>query len=389
MSTTYTVVCCDPLGQRLDEIAAFVSGDGGAGLQYVLTCAPGGIGALQLTVPATVPLSLFPKDGRLIPYRSIAGRSPAMDNGKVYLIQRRQSTANTTTITAIDATSILQRRIIAYYAGSSQAQKAAAAAGNQIKAFAREQLTALAGTRYGDTTGGDVSAYLSVQADLGDGQSIAKAAAWRSLHDVAADLAQASATLGTYLTFEIVAPTESTLELRTAASQRGIDRRAGTATPMIFAEATGNLTGVELDEDWSSEVTYPYMGGTGDGIYRGVNYTYIAADVTETPFARKEHFYENTTTADSITLRDGAAAQLFANRARVVVTGDLIETPAATRGLHFDLGDFVTVAHRGVQYDVRLDTIHVAVGGARNQLAGDAPLTDTQRITQRLIGRGD
>ena len=51
-----------------------------------------------------------------------------------------------------------------------------------------------------------------------------------------------------------------------------------------------------------------------------------------------------------------------AGRPAISLTGDIVETPFCVRGLHYDLGDYVTVQHRGQQYDVRLDTIAVQLG---------------------------
>ena len=111
-----TLRCYDSFFRPLGEIANFVDADGPS-LEYVLTCAPGTIGAMVLTVPATTSLDLFPKDGLLVPYRSIAGRPPAMDNGAVYLVRKREAYATHTRITALHATSLLQRRIIDYRSG--------------------------------------------------------------------------------------------------------------------------------------------------------------------------------------------------------------------------------------------------------------------------------
>lgn len=389
MSTFYSVVCLDPLGNRMGEIVNFVEGEGAA-LQYVLTCAPGNIGALVMTVPATVPLSLFPKDGRLIPYRAIAGRPPAMDNNKVFLIRRRQTTATTTTITAYDATSLLQRRIIAYYAGGPHAQRAAAPAGNQIKAFARDQLIAPTYSeptdRYGDSFHGDVSLYLTVQADQGDGASVAKAAAWRNLNDVAAEIAQSSLANGTYATYEIVAPTEGTLELRTYAGQRGSDRRASATTPLVFSVNAGTLENVEMDEDWTQETNYAYAGGAGEGAARLVRASFDIDAYGLSPFDRCEVFVDDSNNADANAVARAAEAATIAGRARVLIAGDLVERASMTRGIHFDLGDYVTVEHRGLQVDVRMDTIAVQVGTtpARNVLGGQ--VADTSGLWPHLPG---
>ena len=63
--------------------------------------------------------------------------------------------------------------------------------------------------------------------------------------------------------------------------------------------------------------------------------------------------------ADSTSLQDDADADLRYGRPSITFTGDLIETPALTRGIQFDLGDMLTAEdpQTNQQYDVRLDVI--------------------------------
>ncbi len=71
-------------------------------------------------------------------------------------------------------------------------------------------------------TQADISAYVSTQALLTDAPIVDKQYYWRSCGDTIRELCDASFTAGTYLTAEIVAPTETTLELRTYTGQRGV-----------------------------------------------------------------------------------------------------------------------------------------------------------------------
>ena len=54
----------------------------------------------------------------------------------------------------------------------------------------------------------------------------------------------------------------------------------------------------------------------------------------------------------------------------MLFTGELVETPALTRGIDYDLGDIVTVEHptSGQQFDVRIDIVHevITAGGAQH-----------------------
>ena len=110
----------------------------------------------------------------------------------------------------------------------------------------------------------------STQADLGCGASTAKiAAARRCAPWMSREAKRGSETAGTYLTFEIAAPTERTLELRTYAGQRGIDHTADSDNPVILSESRGNLEkNAVLTIDWHDEATFTDAGGSGEVDWR-------------------------------------------------------------------------------------------------------------------------
>lgn len=365
MATFTTCRIADPYGQHLTEVATYTK------LDYVLTSAPGAVGVLELTLPATFDRSLLLRDGRIGVWRSFAGRPPSLDGSAIYLMETFEHTRNTTFVRAYHATTLLDRRIIAYDAGSSYSSKSAAAADNQIKSFASQQLAAgiVGADRDGVETQADISAYLSIQANLGLGASVAKAAARRRLIEVARELAEASTTAGTYLTFEIIAPTESTLELRTYATQRGVDRLVGTASPVILSESRGNLENATLLVDYHDECTFAIAGGSGEKSERLIATTMDATRAATSPFGRIERFFDMSNVDDLTQLQDDADAGVRGGRPVVLFTGDLVETPATTRGIHFDLGDILTAEHVGQQFDVRLDMLHITIdaSGRRTQ----------------------
>lgn len=367
--TAYEVRIADPFGAPLAVVGNFVDapGGGGAALDYALSV--GGIGALTLTLPASFDPSLLRLDGRVGVWRSVGGRAPTLDGQAIFLIRRWEYTADATTVTAYHATSLLQRRIIAYAAGTSYSAKAAAAGGNQMKAFARQNLGSgiSAGDRVGDDTGADLSAWLGIEADRGDGASVPAQDAWATLYDLVRDIADASTEAGTYLTAEVVAPTEATLELRTYAGMRGVDHRAGTGNPVILSPEAGSLANARLVVDRSQEATVVIAAGSGEGAAR---LTAVASDplrMADSPLNRIERFGDYTTIDDAGVLAAKAGSLLRASRPRIEFTADVVETAGATRGIHYDLGDLVTAEFRGQQYDCRLDVIGVTVGGGQQR----------------------
>lgn len=366
MTTWYECRVCDPFGQLLTSVANFIDpiDGGGSALGYVLSA--GQVGALKLTVPVTFDTSLFRLDGRIGVWRSINGRAPVLDGETVFFIRTWEYTDQTTTITAYSANHLRTRRIIDYFAGSSYSSKTTpTAAGNLIKTFVSENMLAgiVAADRQGAETQADISALLSNQANLGDGQSLAMQCAWRNLDDVIRELQDASTFAGTYMVSDIVSPTETTLELRTYATVRGVDHTASSSDPVILSPEAGSLANCRLVVDRSQEVTFAIAGGSGERSERLIATSSDATRMAESPFNRIEAFGDYGNVSDSAALQDIADAMVRAGRPLIEFTADIVETDGATRGIDYDYGDMITAAFRGSQYDCRLDVIEVAVGG--------------------------
>lgn len=368
MTTLYECRICDPFGQLLASVSNFVDdiGGGGSALGYVLNV--GQVGALRLTVPATFNADLLQLDGRIGVWRSINGRPPQLDGETVFFIRKWEYTDETTTVTAYSANHLLTRRIIDYFAGSSYSSKTTpTAADNLIKTFVSENMLAgISGAnRQGSETQADISAYLSNQANLGDGQSLAMQCAWRNLLDVIHDLSDASTFAGTYMAADIVAPTETTLELRTYATARGVDHTASSSQPVILTPEAGSLANCRLTIDRSQEVTFAIAGGSGEQSERSIATSSDSTRMAESPFNRIEQFGDYSNISDSAALQDIADAMVRAGRPLTEFTADVVETDSATRGIDYDYGDMITASFRGRQYDCRLDIVEVAVGGGQ------------------------
>lgn len=376
MSTFYEARIADPFGNHLDTIANFVEGDnsaGGAGaaLDYVLNV--GQIGVATLTIPATHRPDLYIPDrlldGRIGLWRSINGRAPALDGDAIFLARIFKYTNDATILTAFHVNELFARRIIAYSAYTGYSSKGLTGADNTIKQFIREQMGTgiVGGFRDGDDTQADISAYVSVQANLSLGPNIAKAAARRNLLETIIELCQASTTAGTYLATEIVSSSDTGLEARTYATARGVDHTATSAQPVILSVANGRLRNAVLTLDYSQEITVAIAGGAGEADKRLIATAIDTTRMGMTPFNRREKFVDMSNITDTTQLQDEADAALRAGRPQRILTADLVETPSATRGIHFDLGDIVTVEHRGLQFDARLDIVHETMGANGRQ----------------------
>jgi hypothetical protein len=375
MAVFTTLRFADSFGNALTEVATYgapdAGGGGGAALDVTLNCSPGAVGVLECTLPLSFNPSFLLEDGRIGVWRAINGRPPYLDNGAIFQIRYIDFGPSSIFVRAFHATNILNRRIIAYPAGSTYTSKGPDFADDLIKEYANQQLLAgiVGADRDGVETYADVSAYLTKQLDLSQGATISKSAARRRLLDAATDLAQASTTAGTYLTFEIIAPTESTLELRTYAVQRGVDRRVGTANPVILSPLRGNLTDAHLVIDYTESASFIVAGGQGEETERLIGTAFDSVRAGGSAFGRIERFRDATNVSSQAAIDDEADTQLRASRPLILFTGELVETPALTRGIDFDLGDIVTAEHpqSGQQFDVRLDMIRetITTGGRR------------------------
>lgn len=369
----YTPVLYDPFGRRLAALPQIGGGDSGAALDYVLTTVPGAVGDCTLTLPPrALDAALLNQHTRLGIWRSIHGRAPMLDGNAIWLLQDVTVSAAGLELQFAHANCLLQTRVIAYPSDGVFVQRVAAPADDQIKALARENLGALInGTqRYGVETQADLSAYLQIAADLGQGASIPVAdIAQRTLAEVARDLCQASAQAGTWLTVQIEAITPALLELRTYAGQRGVDRSRASGSPFVLSEQNGRLENVRVTRSWRDTASMVLAGGAGDGSLRAVATAFDAARAAASPFGRIERFIESSNTGNFAVLQQQANAALRAARETVMLTADLRETPSATRGVHYDVGDVLIAqdARATLETSVRLDVVRVTVGNGQQQ----------------------
>lgn len=371
MTVTYEVKIYDPFGQQLASVTDFADPrnleDGGAALDYGFIV--GQVGLLNLTLPVGFDDTKLLLDGRVEVWRKVGNLPAKRDGDAQFLIRLWNEGPYQTSIGAVHVNELYQRRIVDYYAGTSYSAKTATTADNLIKAFASQNLGSgiVAVDRIGAETQADISALLSIQANLGLGVSMNKSAAWRSLFDVMRELSDASTEGGTYLTFDTIATDPASLELQTFTTQRGVDRRASSGQPLIFSKDRGNIENINLRIDRRSEVTFVIGGGQGEGTFRTTAEASDPVRMADSPFNRREVFYENVNIASSTTLQYECERILREGRPRITLTADAVETATCTRGVHYDYGDYVTVEHRGKQYDTRIEVVGVSLNNRQQE----------------------
>ena len=257
---TYSIYLGDPFGTRLADASNFLA------LEYSRVV--NDIGTATLVLPGDFDASLIRvPDGRLEIWRRLPAASQEyLDTETTWLMKKitydRDDRGRQTIIVEADTPLCLLKepgRFVNYDADS--VPNTVGTADNLMKAIVLDNAGVLA-----TDSARSLFPYLTVAASLALAPSITKKMAWRDVLKTLQEIALATTQAGTYLAFDIVAPTPDTLEFRTYIQQRGVDHRfpAG-LNPVIISPDFGNMGECSLSYDWRNEVTYAKAGGRGEG----------------------------------------------------------------------------------------------------------------------------
>lgn len=358
----YTVYLCDQFGRVVADASDFTN------LTY--TRVVNDVGGLVLTLKGDYPLNnIVSPDGRIQVWRRLSSGREYLDTDTTWLIKGYrlildENGTRSIEVRALAPLCVLSEpgRFVDAYAGSAEAQKTGAA-DDMCKAIVREQASssAAAARQYGGL--------ISVAANTAQAPGITKGFAWRDVLKVLQELADASAQAGTYLAFDIVAPTTETLEFQTFVGQRGIDHRfPGGVNPVLIGPDFGTMGACSLDYDWEEEATYAKAGGQGEGSGRLTGEDLDDARAAVSPFGRREVFVSATNYATSTGLAAEAEAQVRAQRPRVILNGELLDSPQARYGQDWAWGDYLTIQVFGVSIDARVQAVTVEASPGRERI---------------------
>lgn len=354
--SSYSVYLNTSMGTRL-AVLPFTS------LQYSL--AVNAIGALAIDVSPDFDLSFLVRDAQIEVWRSVDGGAEYLDGDKKWLVRdwsQPLGKNKAISISAVCPNDILRRRIIAYPAGTAFTSKTDSA-DDLIKAFARENLVTIDGSR--DVVGSaGIGSYFSVEPDFGLATSLSIAAARDNLLETCRKICEASTTAGAYLAFDVIWNGVA-FELRTFLNQRGIDRRS----TLILSTEFGNFADGLYRENYASEVSVVIGGAQGIADARLIRTLSDTERVSASPFGQIEVFAQgNGAGYDSAALDDQVSGALRAGRPVRTVTGRISETPGTRYGREWFWGDWVTVQVGGVNYSARIDAVTVSMSDGRETI---------------------
>jgi hypothetical protein len=132
--------------------------------------------------------------------------------------------------------------------------------------------------------------------------------------------------------------------------------------------ARGNLAQASMTVDRSEESTVMYSIDKDENIRAAIN----RRRLNDSPFnlreglsipSIKDKYYKNPNdTINAWVLQGNDAIDELAKRTtRIKIEGIAVPTPSSIRGIHWDLGDIVTVDFRGYRDDYRITAVNVTI----------------------------
>jgi len=281
-----------------------------------------------------------------------------------------------------DVNDFLRRRIVAAYAGSSQADKTGYA-DDVAKEVVSESMEDTADPTPDEGT--RAWADLDVQGDVSQGPEIEVGISWQKLltedgGGVLPKIAKAAKAAGTEIFFGIEVATVSasriTFQFRTQTGQPGMDV---TERGVLFSTQQRNLQNPRLRVSYRSEVNYAYAAGQGKGTERNVQQVADASRYSLSQWNRCEGFADarNVSTDDSVIaagralIEEGYPYQRF--------TSGLVDTRGVRFGRDWDFGYRVRAKYARREFEAIVRSVVLSVQNGRG--------TVTARIdSDELVG---
>ena len=290
---------------------------------------------------------------------------------------QQQDGAEIVHLLGYDLNYLLDSKIIAYSAGSSQGDKSDYA-DDMMKEYVDENLVNPTDT---DRT----TPNLTVAGDLGLGPSIDMAMARDNVLRALQDISETANENGTYLAFDVVRLARNSYQFRTYTGQRGLDHTSsGSAGLRLIGPQYGNLKNAHtVLFNRSEERNVAYAGGQGEGSAREVEEVENTTRSQASQYNRREIWIDarNVDAGNTAALQDKGYQALEKNKPVNTLTGDLVDTRGFRYGIHYGFGDLVPATAFGYTTNCHIDKMSAVVKPAI--ISG---LGQSETITAKLEG---
>ena len=263
---------------------------------------------------------------------------------------------------APDANHLLDTRIVAYYAGSEQAEKDGYA-DDLMKEIVAENL----GEDADDVTiwtpeTSRIIPTLAVAPNYGASQNVKKGIAYRNVLTACQDIAKSAEEAGTPTYFDIIRTSPGHFEFRTYTGQRGDNHGALSGSVRLVGEIYGNLENAEFSILHSNERTFTLAGGKGEEDDRVLKH---AIDINRAlqghPYNLRELFFDARNSEVEGQIQSEADTALNESKPKSYITGNLVDTYGFAWNVHYKFGDVLSVEAFGRKVDCKVNKVSVRV----------------------------
>lgn len=326
----------------------------------------------------------FGEMDRIEVWYTIDGQKRLLDDTTFFVVNIQSSRDNDgkrTVVVESDSTlAITETRINPYNSEDPNSDLVDRNTSDQMKFIMRNNFSAAAASYVGNpdpmrtvlaTTG-----LLAIQADNAYGIAWKEDIENSAVLDALQTIAEFSFGQGFPLFFDIVyLPATGTFEFQTFAAQRRTDRTvAGQAGYFAASASNRTIADYRLEFNYRDTVNRVYAAGEGTGAARPYvvvdegGTAALQAEINANPWKLRETF-TSVSSDDPADITNAGEAELQANKAVVIASGLLGETPAYRFGIDFDYGDKIVAVLEGNNLDVHISSLTLDLTGDKEELA--------------------
>jgi hypothetical protein len=311
------------------------------------------IGALHVVLPQLYDPRDFAPFRTLLLERNVGRGFEIVENRRWFLLDwdffEDENGAPYTELLAEDSNTLLDGYVAAYAQGSSQADRTDEF-DDLCKLVVSENIVSPT-----DTT--RAISGISVETGTGDAGSETVSISYKNLLACCKEFANGSWEAGTYLIFDMESTGPGTFEMRTWTTQMGEDRTSDSGQPCPV-----RLRSPRLKNKFSGMRNAIYALGQGSKAARVVKTASNAAWIGYSKFARRELAPSASGIEDQAAVTAFAKAQLYKNRPRKILTGEIVDEPGLRYGIDFGWGDLITAAYFGQDFDCHIASVGASYG---------------------------